>query len=106
MSDANGGIIDPNVAVPCELSVIVLTAIPFDAKISFNVNGAVPPDISIVYVTDWPDMRADALGVNTVAVGFALTVNVDEYIEFFVAGVLSESVTSTFAWNVPACDVR
>lgn len=49
-------------------------------------------------------MSDELLGVNAFAVGFALTVNVDEYAELFETGVDAESVTRTFAWKLPACE--
>jgi len=77
-----------NVIIPSEPVTIVLYVVPssafaplicigilFDTSTRFAVIDSVPPEINTLYVTYWPESSIVLLGVRSVAVGNAFTVN-------------------------------
>ena len=69
--------------LPALIPVIVLTVVPPITR--FAVNGPVPPVISLLYVTLWPESSVVALGVMLITDGAEFTLMVPLSIELTAA---------------------
>ncbi len=69
-------------------------------SIRFAVIGRVPPFITTLYVTYWPESSTVLLGISEVAVGAGLTVNIEFSDTTLLVDALSVTETIIFAVQV------